>query len=152
GAGRPARMIGIDRDVTAAKRDEEERARLAELGRALNESLDLDALLPKVADAARQLCNADAARVSFRDSPVYRVEANGVHRYDDPALRLEPGLGIGGHVLTTGRPFRTDDYATDPRLAPVPPARRQALAPGVVAALAVPIRGPERIEGNLGVF
>jgi PAS domain S-box-containing protein len=151
-AGRPRRMIGIDRDITVAKSDEEERARLAELGRALNETLDLDTLLPQVADAARQLCRADAARVSFRDSPVYRVEADGVHRYDEPSLRLDPGLGIGGHVLTTGRPFRTDDYAADPRLRPVPPARVRALAPGIVAALAVPIRGPEGIEGNLGVF
>ncbi len=144
--GQPIRMIGVDRDTTAAKRDEDERARLAQLGRDLNESLDFDVLLPKIAATARELCGSDAARVGFRGSAVYGAEAAGTRRHDD--CLLDPGIGLTGHVLDTGRPIRTSDYSRDPRFAATAAGRREA----VVAALAVPIPGLDRVEGVLAVF
>jgi PAS domain S-box-containing protein len=151
-AGRPVRMIGIDRDITAEKRAEEGRTRLAELGRALNETLDLDVLLPKVAEAARQLCRADAGRVGLRDSPIYGCDETGARRYDVPGLGAMPDVGISGRVLATGLPLRTERYADDARFTQPPVARLEALSPDIVSALAVPIPGPQRSEGVLLVF
>ncbi|MGH7266370.1 MAG: PAS domain S-box protein, partial [Candidatus Rokuibacteriota bacterium] len=151
-AGRPVRMLGIDRDITAAKRAEEERARLAEIGRALNETLDLDVLLPKVAEAARQLCRADAVRVGLRESAIYGCEEVGARRYDTPGLWAMPDVGIAGRVLATGLPLRTENYADDPRFTPLPAVTLRSFSPGIVSALAVPIPGPERCEGVLLVF
>ena len=62
-------------------------------------------------------------------------------------IRIVPGQGLGGQVLLTGRPWRTDDYATDPRFRPtyLVPAREG----GHLAVLAVPIRIAARVEGLL---
>ena len=42
-------------------------------------------------------------------------------------MRIEPGQGIGGLVLATGRPCRTNDYGHDPRLTPAYRHLTQAL-------------------------
>ena len=64
-------------------------------------------------------------------------------------VRIDPGQGIGGMVLATGRPCRTDHYARDPRLSreylPLIQAGR------TVGVLVVPIRSGGRVEGLLYV-
>jgi signal transduction histidine kinase len=64
-------------------------------------------------------------------------------------VQIEPGEGIGGVVLATGRPCRTDDYGHDPRVSQAYRAVTQA--GGTVAVLVVPIRGGARVEGLLYV-
>src|SRR5207247_9488254 len=75
----------------------------------------------------------------------YRVGS----RYSDRTLIVEPGKGLGGHVLVTGRPHRTDDYASDQSFDKSNLAG--ALADDVVAAMVVPIKTEERVEGTLYV-
>ena len=57
--------------------------------------------------------------------------------------------GIGGLVLATGRPCRTDDYGKDPRLSQA--YRSVTQAGSTVAVLMMPIRCRERVEGLLYV-
>ena len=64
-------------------------------------------------------------------------------------VRIEPGEGIGGLVLATGRSYRTDDYGHDPRVSQAYRAVTQA--GGTVAMLVVPIRCGARVEGLLYV-
>ncbi len=135
-----------------AERRRQETEALARLARDISAPVDLDTILRRVGETAKALCAADLAwialsepgsnRMAFRYWPGARYEG-----YD--RLRIEPGKGIGGRVLATGRPFRTDHYAEDPRISK--DYLDVARAEGVVAAMVAPIRGEGRIEGLLYV-
>jgi GAF domain-containing protein/CheY-like chemotaxis protein len=122
------------------------------LARSLNASLELDEVLQAVSEAAKRLCEADLASIALKDpvcdDAVVRCLA-GEHRQEALGLRIQPGRGVGGKVLMTGAPFRTADYAQDPRISKdyLPSTR----AEGVVAELGVPIRIGDRVDGVLYV-
>jgi PAS domain S-box-containing protein len=138
------------------RRQTEERLResdvFAELVKSINTSLDLDTVLQRVSEAARDLTGADLARITLRDAASdtmafrYWVGA----RYGDyDTIRIERGKGLGGVAWQTGRPQRTDDAADDPAFS------RDYLhlvqAEGIVATLAVPIRVGDTVEGLIYV-
>ena len=60
-----------------------------------------------------------------------------------------PGKGSGGLVLTTLQPFRTTNYAEDPRITREYTDRVRAA--GVVAQIVIPIQDGE-LKGLLYVF
>jgi signal transduction histidine kinase len=125
---------------------------LAELTRTINAALDVDAVLQRVADGAKELCSSDGAAIALREPG---AEAAVIHYWAGMpyrgyhGVRIEPGQGIGGLVLATARPFRTEDYGRDPRLSqrylPIAQAGR------AVGVLVVPIRSGERVDGLLYV-
>jgi len=123
----------------------------AELASQITASLDLDTILKKVREASRELCQADLGVIATRDSTTQAMRLRHWPGAPEPPLdRIVPGEGLGGQVLLTGRPFRTDDYQHDPRL-------RNDFQPltqpeGVEAALAVAIQTEARVEGMLAVF
>src|SRR5207248_2334136 len=92
---------------------------LAEVGASINASLDLATVLERVTIGARDLCESDVARILLReprsDAMVAGAHAGEIGTALD-ALRIEPGKGVGGIVLQTGRPFRTSNYFEDPRI------------------------------------
>ncbi|MGH7263329.1 MAG: ATP-binding protein, partial [Candidatus Rokuibacteriota bacterium] len=152
------RMRRAEQVARAAAEEAERRRReadvLTDLIRSINTTLALDGVLQQVARAAMLLCGSDGARIALRDAATggmavfYRLDADG-RRPDAPPVVIEPGRGVGGQVLATGRPFRTADYAADPRITKdyLDGVRRE----GVVAALAVPITlGPD-LQGVLYV-
>jgi PAS domain S-box-containing protein len=125
---------------------------VAELTQAINSTLDVDTILQRVTERAREVCESDVALIALReagsDSLVLRYWAGPYfRRYAN--VRIEPGKGVGGLVLATGRPFRTENYALDPRIGNdfVDVIREE----GTVAAMAVPIRHEERVDGVLYV-
>jgi signal transduction histidine kinase len=138
-------------------RGPEERHREAQIWSRLagdiSASLDLDTVLQRVADAARELCHADIARIALRSPDsgaiVFHYWAGTVIDSTQQRFVIEPGQGVGGQVLLTGRPFRTDHYASDSRIS------RHFLdvivAERIVAVMAVPIRADSRLEGVLFV-
>ena len=84
----------------------------ASLAAQLTASLDLDRVLQAVAEAAREVAEADVVRIALRD------EADGAMRYrylvgtraaGYERLPLRPGLGFVGRTLETGRAYRTAD-------------------------------------------
>jgi PAS domain S-box-containing protein len=135
----------------AAERDRREAEVMAGLLRVLTATLDLDTVLDRVVGAARELCRADLAQISIRhptgDSTV-RPHWVGVRVLDFP-VQIEPGKGLGGLVLATGKPARTANYAEDPRITRDYLAHVQA--EGIVASLGAPIRIDGQIEGVLFV-
>jgi signal transduction histidine kinase len=139
----------------ARQRDETE-GRLAILGdivRSITASLDPDVVLQRVVEGARVLTRSDLATIFVRDGEreamVPRYRAGGPSGEDDGGLHILPGRGAGGLVLVTGRPFRTDDYARDPRVgATYQDIARQS---GTVALMVVPIVLRDRVEGLLYV-
>jgi signal transduction histidine kinase/CHASE1-domain containing sensor protein len=125
---------------------------LADLARTVNAALEVDTVLQRVTDGARELCDSDGAAIALCEPgtavAVIRYWAGHLSR-GLQGLRIEPGQGIGGLVLTTGRSCRTDDYGHDPCLSPT--YRRLIPAGGPLSVLVVPIRCSERVEGLLYV-
>jgi signal transduction histidine kinase len=125
---------------------------LAELARTVNAALEVDTVLQRVTDGARDLCDSDGAAIALcepgAEAAVICYWAGRPYR-GYLGVRIEPGEGIGGLVLATGRPCRTDDYRQDPRLSPA--YRHLTQAGGTVGVLVVPIRYGERVEGLLYV-
>ena len=125
---------------------------VADLSQRLNASLDLDTVLQRVADGARELTGSDLAQIALRDgeSPTlsFRYRA-GSHVARLDTHRIELGKGVGGRVMATGRPFRTDNYPEDPRI--TKDYLATTLAESIVAELAVPIQTEGQLQGILFV-
>jgi PAS domain S-box-containing protein len=136
----------------AARRRREAEA-LAATARAVNASLDLDAVLQAVAESARELTGSDVARIATRtsagDAMVVRCWAGARRTAGDVAERVAWGRGLGGRVWESGRPYRTAHRAEDTRLTPddLPTVRTE----GIVTALAVPIHTPDGVQGVIEV-
>lgn len=126
---------------------------LAGIARTMNASLEVDAILQRVAEGARALCESDIARIALRDpdsgAHMFRYWVN--TRYSGyEAARLYPGTAsLGGLVLMTGRPHRTDDWMADPRF--TKDTAHVVLAEGIITQMIVPIRIGDEIEGLLYV-
>jgi PAS domain S-box-containing protein len=147
----------IARDITARKQAEaelerrrQETALLAELAQRLSASLDLETVLQRIVTGVQMLCGSERALIALREPGTEIL----IGRYETGApyiayagLRIAPGQGLGGQVLRTGQPWRTADYATDPRFSKELLAG--ARAAGHLAVLAVPILMDGRVEGVL---
>jgi signal transduction histidine kinase len=134
------------REEEAAAREHQARA-ISAVAHALNASPDLDAVLRAAVEAVHNLVQADSARIALVE------EAGLVLRYSTqastaapPGFVIERGHGIGGRVLATGRPVRTDDVMADPRFR----ADRYisiARTDGIVSCMAVPIVTADGVVG-----
>ncbi len=149
-----ASQVGLALENADLDRQTQEKLRetelFAELAKTVNAALDLDTVLQRVAEAARELCGSDRAMIAIRDaaSDAMIVRYRAGPRADAYRnRRVEPGQGVGGQVLVTGRPFRTGNYAEDPRV--TKDYLLWAPEDATVAAVAVPIRIGDRIEGLL---
>jgi two-component system, NarL family, sensor histidine kinase DevS len=150
-SGQGARL-GPESTAQRAVNQQREAEVLAALAQTITASLEVGTVLQRVTDGARELCLSDGAAIALREPgaevAVVRYWAGRPYQ----GLRgawIAPGDGLGGLVLVTGRPCRTDDYAHDPRSSPayrplLPTAR-------AVSLLVVPIRSGARVEGLLYV-
>jgi signal transduction histidine kinase/ActR/RegA family two-component response regulator len=121
---------------------------IAQLSRTINASLDSDTVLQAVAHAAKELLACELTRIALwderREAMVYRYTVG--TRYTAYArMRLEPGKGLVGAVITTGQPIRTDDVLDDPRSNP--DYFVMAQVEGIVSGMVVPICVRSRVEG-----
>ena len=125
---------------------------LNELARAVNASLDLDTVLGRVTEAAKELCNADLARIALwdteREGMLFRYTV-GTRAGDHTHVHLRPGKGLAGAVLATGKPVRTANVLEDPRLHPE--YAEMIREEGSVAVMVAPIRMGAGVEGLLYV-
>ncbi len=161
-------------DITERKRAEQERVRLlvqeqaararaqtaearfaflGEIAASITSSLDLEAVLQRIVDGARELCSSDLAAILLRDGAsnvmVPRYRAGGTSRGSYEAFRIEPGESAGGRVLLDHQPFRTADYRAE--LGFTYAADGVAEPPDIVSLMVVPILIHERAEGLLYV-
>ena len=126
GAGQISGASTIARDITARKqadaeleRRRQETALLAEIAQQLSASLDLDTVLQRLVTGAHALCRSERAFLALRDPGTDTL----VGRYEIGAperayagVRIAAGAGLGGQVLRTGQPWRTDGLCRRPAL------------------------------------
>ena len=155
----PRRMLGVGMEVTARKRAEAEALQrqreaevLAQLAQTLNTSLELDMVLQRVAEGARELCGSERGLIMLREPDsellVSRYQV-GFPQMPYMDLRIEPGKGMGGWVVATGQPLRTADYAADTRFSK--DYVNYIHTDGRLAILTVPIIIGSRVEGVIYV-
>jgi PAS domain S-box-containing protein len=145
--------VAIDnaRLYAEAARGQREAEVIAEVARAMNAALDINAILPLIVDAARALTGADAASIALRephgDSMVFRYHVGlRAGPYDDFKMPL---TGLGSRVIHSGRAVRFDEVRADPTLDPV--TRAVFDAEGLVTLLLAPLAFGGRVEGLLSV-
>ena len=128
---------------------ERELARNSALTRAaktLNESLDLPVLLSRISQEASTILNADVAAVYRGDAGEgLTVAATWGFPPETVGYQLEPGAGLSGRVVDTGKPMLTNDYQ---RI-----AAPQADSPfaRVQSCMAVPLVWDNALRGVLSV-
>ncbi len=130
--------------VTDARR---QAAGLVEAGLALAAELDLDALLQRIADVAREVVGADYAAVGVtrEDGLLSRFVYSGIdeemaHLIGD----LPRGRGVLGQLIVNGQPLRLREISQHPRSSGFPPNH-----PPMHSFLGVPIVVRSRIFGRL---
>ena len=124
----------------------------AGVAQAITASLDLDTVLRRITDSAKELVGSDLAMIGFREGeaePVTVRHRAGSRYTSDRAFTIEPGKGFGGQALASGRPLRTDDYANDPAVGKeyLGAVRKDES----VSAMVVPIKSEGRVVGLLYV-
>jgi PAS domain S-box-containing protein len=133
-----------------AERRRREAELLAGLARSVNESLEVDVVLGRMAAAIHELCRCDITRIALRapESGAMMVRYwVGAGSEEWLVRAFEPGKGVGGQVLLTGRPARTADYANDPSFSKDYAA--VAASEGTVTLICVPILIQGQVEGLL---
>ncbi len=124
----------------------------ASVAQAITSSLDLDTVLRRITDSAKELVGSDLAMIGFREgeSETVTVRHRVGSRYtSDRGFSIEPGKGFGGQALTSGRPMRTDDYTNDPAVGKE--YLGAVLKDESVTAMVVPIKSEGRVAGLLYV-
>ena len=122
-------------------------AGLVEAGLALASELDLDALLQRIADLAREVVGAryGAVGVVGEDGMLLRFVYSGIDKETaDKIGDLPHGRGLLGVLLESGRPIRTREIAEHPASYGFPPNH-----PPMHSFLGVPIVVRDRIFGRL---
>jgi signal transduction histidine kinase len=106
--------------------------------------LELRPLLTSIITRACGLLNAENGAIALYDARRHSVQVEAVHRLPDTEIgtEFEPGEGLMGQVLATGRTIVVDRYGDLDRIS-LPEYRNQAV-------LGVPILG--RGSGLIGVF
>src|SRR5262249_61316550 len=100
-----------------AARGQREAEVTAEAARTITAAPDITAILPLLGDAARSLTGADMACIALRepgaDTLAFRYASGQRHAgYDE--IRVQPGAGLSGRVVSQGRAGRCDDVDADP--------------------------------------
>jgi two-component system cell cycle sensor histidine kinase/response regulator CckA len=149
-----ASQVGLALENRALVRETNERLLEAEIvadvAKSATTSLDLDTVLARVVERARELCRADLALIGLADAAgdalVFRHRAGArLGNYD--AIRIERGRGVAGTVWASGQPVRTVDRQQDPRFAVDDAVRSE----GLRGMLGVPIRSGGTVVGVLAV-
>jgi hypothetical protein len=115
---------------------------LARAAKALNESLDLARVLPRICQEAATILSADAVAV-YRGTAGNALVLEASHpAHDDAGARIEVSTGLVAEALSSGRAVSVDAYEKSPPDSPLP---------GVRSALAAPMRWDGEGRGALWV-
>lgn len=148
---RAGRVRGL---LAHRKRREKETQALFDSARDLSSLREVDEVLEAIAARARVLLGTDAAYLALVDpasgDATMRITLGTVTTAIE-SVRQRPGLGVGGRILHTGRPYATANYLRDTTLRRDPTVTDAVVEDGLVSIAGVPMRLREEIVGLLFV-
>jgi phosphoserine phosphatase RsbU/P len=120
-------------------------AHLLPIVREINAVLDVDALLPAIAEQLRQILDYRILDIFLPqpDGSLVPGLVVGYSKQQADRIRLLPGQGIVGEAAARQEPVFVPDVTRDPRYVPA--------VPGVVAELAIPLLHRDRLVGVLNI-
>ena len=127
-------------------RQVERQAALTRAAKSLHESLDLETLLTRICREALAILDADLAVVyrGTHDQGLH-VAATAGAPPEMVGIRLEPGIGLAGQVLQSGKPMLSNDDLSIAALPSGAPFERYH------ASLAIPFEWREELRGIISV-
>jgi PAS domain S-box-containing protein len=164
--GVPIAILETNNDITERKRADEALRRLnrelraiSNCNQALLRATDEKTLLDKICRIVCEEAGYHMAFVAYAEQDeaksVRPVACTGIEEKYIATLGIswadtERGRGVAGTAIRTGRTCCTQDFATDPRVAPW---REISLHNGFRSAIAVPLKGEQgRTFGSLNIF
>jgi two-component system, NarL family, sensor histidine kinase DegS len=122
--------------------------KLNEVAEQITSELELDRVLPKVLQIARDLVGADAGVIALVDSEKNIISYPYVHNLPPSlaAVTVPRGVGLSSAVMNSGRPVVIEDYPTFPNAIPA------FVAAGVTSVVGVPLVSGDRIFGALDLL
>jgi signal transduction histidine kinase len=128
----------------------EELKALAEVGRAVNSTLDLDTVLTTIISRANQLSGTEGGLIFEYDDASEELHLRAVQNIDEElarALRARPlrkGEGVTGRVVETRAPFQVPEITAEGAY----PVRDIFIRAGYRALLAVPLVREQQVIGG----
>jgi len=133
------------------QRREREANALAEVGRDLSSTLDLTTVMDRIAGHAKDLLAAQNSAIFLPDAATGRyraIVAKGDLADTLKATAVEPGRGIIGSLLQSGKAEFVNDSAVDPRALPIagtPLQHDERL-------MVVPLKSGDQVQGAMAVW
>ncbi|NUP32937.1 MAG: GAF domain-containing protein, partial [Streptomycetaceae bacterium] len=150
--GATAKALRIRGTMRQHRRREQELTALFDTASDLAALRDLDSVLRSIVRRARMLLGTDTAYLTLPDEvagDTYMRVTDGSVSPIFQGLRLGLGVGLGGLVAQTARPYATPDYRTDSRFRHVGEVDAGVLDEGLIAILGVPLLlGSTRGDGG----
>jgi PAS domain S-box-containing protein len=108
-------IYAIIHDVTERAQRERETEIIVQVSTALRSAQTRADMLPIILSKTREVLPIDRAAICTYDpntgeSVVDLIDGEAMHR---TGLRIPPGMGIAGHVIRNGKPYLTNDAASD---------------------------------------
>jgi PAS domain S-box-containing protein len=151
-AGQAAIAIENARLFTEAEQRASEMTALAEVGREISATLDLENVLKRIATRAQDLLNTRTATIRLveEDGSMPTVVAIGKYAEKHRGTMIQMGEGITGNVAKEGRAEIINDPRDDPRIVHIPgtPEEEDELEAIILAPLMI----GERVIGVMGLW
>lgn len=122
---------------------------LRRLSRLAESQPDIQTFLSEIARLSTEITGADSGAVLLLDKDAATLVVSAAYGLDEASVKqvtFQPGEGIAGRVLETGRTERFDDVIGDPQFVAVPWQEG-----GIHSLLVVPIRTTERVVGVMSL-
>ncbi|MDH5331230.1 MAG: GAF domain-containing protein, partial [Aquincola sp.] len=133
------------------QRREREANALSEVGRDLSSTLDLSTVMDRIAAHAKELLAAQNSAIFLPDADgkTYRaIVALGDLADTLKATAIEPGRGIIGSLIASGRAEFVNDSAADARAVPIPGTPLQLGE----RLMVVPLKSGDAVQGAMAVW
>ena len=137
--------------LEARRRREGELGALFESANDLAMLTNLEAVLQAIVTRARQLLNSDVAYLTLNDERrgEYMRVTEGILTAAFRTTRIPYGIGLGGLVAQTTRPYSTADYIPDERFRHAPDIDGAVSGEGIRAIIGVPLLLGSQVIGVL---
>ena len=134
------------------ERKAQETEALYQIGMEISSLLPIDQVIEQVVSHGRQLLQADRAGLALLDEDSQEIHWKIFLGGEEEAfkrIRLKPGQGVAGRVISRGEPVIIEDVSKDP--ADAPEANPILELERLQSALAVPLRWGDQVVGALMV-